>query len=162
MTLTKQHNFVKFTTLLMIPTFYVLLDPSKNWTNLLPLTKSTFSIGWKHRAPSQKSQILFMILCSILTKCYAFFMISGFILCHFYAFQTQNNNLRQNFTPWVNVTSLSVPMQNCLKNSSCNVHLKLKTCLTLCLLQFDSSKVKTFNFSARTWLKHWKTISSGF
>ena len=60
-------------------------------------------------------------------------MISGFILCHFYAFQTQNNNLRQNSTPWVNVTSVSVPTQNCLKNNSCYVQLELKTCLTLCL-----------------------------
>ena len=49
-------------------------------------------------------------------------------------------NLRQNSTPLVNVTSVSVPMQNCLKNNSCYVHLKLKTCLTLCLLYFNSSK----------------------
>ena len=49
-------------------------------------------------------------------------------------------NLRQNSTPLVNVTSVSVPMQNCLKNNSCYVYLKLKTCLTLCLLYFNSSK----------------------
>ena len=61
------------------------------------------------------------------------FFFYFWLLCHFYAFQTQNN-LHQNYIPWVNVTSVSVPMENCLKKNLCYVHLKLKICLTLCLL----------------------------
>ena len=74
----------------------------------------------------KKSQILFMVLCSIFSNFFAFFMISDFVLCQFYTFQTQNNNLRQNSTPWIDVTWVSEPI--------CFVHLELKTFLTLCLL----------------------------